>query len=566
MEQLRKPSIVTRALAGVCAFATATSLLAAPAAAFADENMVAPAAVGTEGYVTAAACRAASPLPEILGISNVEESGQFSNTVDWPNSVLDWANPQYHVFGTNTYNADPNPYMVNAVANDGTMIVYNPSRSAGGGGPSGGLAVYGVDESDDQVWNLLPDVIIGTGGTIDYYTSSAAAASAMGVDGYMALGVPYTLSNTGDMILSMYNAAAAADAVVAASDGSKRIRYADDASCDYNNDGVTTSTEIALMYEEYIKGIQGAILGDINGNAAVEAVTGDNYSAKRSVVIISGYDSLTGTWTVVPATATGTQRYLEAVGNVANVLSPGTLNDTSLYAASTQQLLDADADLLVYSGSPSEDALTALNNSGLLSKTFYVGTVESTLGSSSPGSCYGTTMQSVENAQNFGRILGCLYPNIVNQDNMMQYYYDCFYHLNDATIVEAMQKMCNGITRYANGMATNWSTFTGTGYNQNTIQAKLDAGVKYLAAWGEGPTVVTPQLEAAAVKTGAPATGDINGNSTVEMTEVIMALRCSINVERLSSGQLAAADINGSGYVEMTDVIQMLRLSVGLTS
>lgn len=65
--------------------------------------------VGKE-YITGAATRDAQPMLEILGISSVEESGQF---VDLQNP-LNWALPKYYIMGTDI-NVNPNPYFYNYI-------------------------------------------------------------------------------------------------------------------------------------------------------------------------------------------------------------------------------------------------------------------------------------------------------------------------------------------------------------------------------------------------------------------------------------------------------------------
>ena len=92
-----KKFVFRKTVAAVSAAAIASSMVAMPASAFADD--VDPLATGT--HVTAAACRAAGPAAEILGMDSVEESGQF---VDMQNGVpqYNWTYPKYYLA------ADPN--------------------------------------------------------------------------------------------------------------------------------------------------------------------------------------------------------------------------------------------------------------------------------------------------------------------------------------------------------------------------------------------------------------------------------------------------------------------------
>ena len=126
--------------------------------------------------MTAAAYRAAEPAPEILGISGVSTNNAWTSV-----GVLDWSAPVYYIMGTDI-NSAPNPYMYNAVLNvangneDAQPTLVYTSRQ---GGPAAAMYEYGADADSDAVWNMLPDIIVGTGQgeSVDYSQANYAPAA-----------------------------------------------------------------------------------------------------------------------------------------------------------------------------------------------------------------------------------------------------------------------------------------------------------------------------------------------------------------------------------------------------
>jgi hypothetical protein len=64
--------------------------------------------------------------------------------------------------------------------------------------------------------------------------------------------------------------------------------------------------------------------------------------------------------------------------------------------------------------------------------------------------------------------------------------------------------------------------------------------------------------------TGAPGSGDFDGDNRVTMTEVITTLNVVIGRGIFTPAQKASVDMDGDGVVTMTDVIKVLRRSIGL--
>ncbi len=465
----------------------ATGLVVALGAgtAFADESATVDA-LSTDGYVTAAATRAAQPAPEILGLSGIEETGNTSDSLD---QLLDWGSPKYYLMATTTYNTNPNPFFYNYIyKTSGTKSVINQKRT-GYYGPRAALGAYGTDATDDDVWNALPDVVIGTlsgpGVEADYSSAAYAGAisAAKGVT-YNPIGVNYKMSVNSEFIETMYNIAEAADSVVA-SNPAKKLRYG-------------SATDIATDYESYIRGTQGYILSQL-------AIDGES---QKVVASINSYDPATQTYKIIASGysegTASTNRYLEACESVSENLIDKLgldVDENGLATCTVAQLNQAD---LLLIGCQSEDAsseelvdvsaiLNTMTNE-MKTKSFYV--VDSNW---SAGSMYGVVMNSPENAQNIGRILGCLYPEYVDQDDWICYYYDNFYHIKSEKLAEAIDNAMDGVRNWdssdtsTEAAATQWTTADASTYNKDDVQAKIDRGMVYLQSQGEDAgSILTP--------------------------------------------------------------------------
>ena len=441
----------SKIVASVCAATLAATMVAIPAFGGTEK---AYAAADATGYVTCAAYRAAESAPEILGLSGVSTNSAWQSV-----GVLDWSAPYYYIMGTNL-NVNANPYMVNAVENTATgtsnaqpSLVYTQRQ----GGPMANMYAYGVNADSDAAWNMLPDVILGTGQktTVDYSDAAyaPAAAAANGVTDYNPIGIKFDSTNIYTMIDTMYNLASAGDQIVAESNGAKQLRYGN-------------ATDIAKQFEKYVKGLQGYVL--------------KNASAKKTVALVKNYDAASGTYELVPTgVAEGTataNRYLEAVQNVAVNLGD------SQTTATKDDLAGVD---LIMLGSQSgkeniastEDILASFT-SDMTAKTYWVNSAHN-----SAGSCYGVTMNAVENAQNLGRILGCLYPELIDQDNAVCYYYDNFYHITTAGLASTIDNAMDGVRNWdaTDGSdLTTWTEADAADYNEASFEALLDEGVAYI--------------------------------------------------------------------------------------
>ena len=417
-------------------------------------------------YITGAASRAAGPVPEILGLASVEESGQFVSTTDW----YSWDQPKYYL-AASTYNTAISPYLANlATGQSSDKAILNTSRSGSGAGPNAALSAS--DPTDAQVL-ALANVVIGNGGGTDVSA------------------VEYKFSNYSGLVTTMYNVAAAADSADAA-DSQKTLRYKD------SSGSVISATSIAQNYEKYIFGTMGAVQNAIDLNP----------SLKKTVAVVTGatQNDVTGVWTFSLMTTAGsggdgtasTNRYLETTANTGILDSDGDvaieLADNYGDVKSTGVTVDdlKNVDLIMVGGQQSsknyDTIIGAIEDSDLIGKTYAV------KDNGSAGAMYGVVMNSVENAQNIGRILGMLYPTIVSQQNWMAYYYQNFYHIDGTELGTVMNQALKGVRCQAVAQAETmdeaqiWSvpevSASGVsgytdGATSSTVQGVIDAGYRY---------------------------------------------------------------------------------------
>lgn len=457
--------------AGVIVVGAALSASISIAPAFADsstesDKIPTGPVTTTSSYITAAASRAAGPAPEILGLSSVEESGNFVNLLD----LYNWDQPKYYL-AASYYNSVISPFLANfAIGETDNAAVYNPSRSGGGAGPNAALST--TDQSDADVLALNPDVIIGNGNGVD---SSAVAYSFSDYSG---------LADTMDAIAEAADEAAAADNVVDEETGEitdygRELRYEQSAA------------EIATSYRQYIFGSMGAVQKAIN----------DGTVTKKKVAVVQNYyyDSELESYVfdLMKTTEAGKDgtasknRYLETTSNtgIAGISLADNYADTKEKV--TYDELKANVDLILVGGQSSSSNYDTIidgllngkaGDAGLLGKTYYV------IDNGSQGAMYGVVMNSVENAQNVGRILGMLYPTVVNQQNWMAYYYQTFYHISPASLSIAMNNALAGVRCQAatdvssQEAAATWNV-SATGYesgaSQETVAESISTGYAY---------------------------------------------------------------------------------------
>lgn len=451
-------SIVAVGCAGAMMMAFAPSAFASTDA----KDLVGTDAMSADGYVTCAAARAAMPTPEMLGLTGIEDNASTFS------SVTSWDSPKYLLMGSNL-NSNPNAYFYNTLlvstGNNSSAtptVLVNPSRSGDGRGPGQGLGKYGADETDDAVWNAMPDVVLGGGG-VDYDTAEYAGAVS---SDYHPKSVAYNFSVFSNLIDSMYETAAAGDAVVKESNGAKKLRYG-------------SATAIAQNYEKYIKGTRGYIQKRLK----------DDGKSVKTIAVVSAVNedgTVTLVKTGVEEGTASTNRLIEATQTVAT-----NLGDTTQTV--TKEELVKKADLILIGGQTGAgealadtEAIKASLGADALAKCYYVN------GGGSAGSMYGVVMNSCENAQNIGRILGCLYPEYVDQDDWISYYYDNFYHIKSGSLGTAIDNAMDGVVNWdATGSdRTQWTAKDAKTYNKKNVQRKIDTGIQYIQSQGESASAL----------------------------------------------------------------------------
>ena len=424
-----------------------------------------PTAMSSDGQVMAAAYAAANPAPEILGLNN---PNQRSTTE---------AEQTYNFFGDPDINESVDPFLYNTHNN------LTPAVTIGGrqGSPMSRLNAYDAENSEaaqNAVWAVLPQIILGTGTDAipenehDFYADDARTVeTALGLDAnsYNPVGVTYNRVNLPAMIQTMYRLAAAANEVTEA-DPALKTRYED-------------PMDIAREYERYILGQKGVVKKAIDADPSLE----------KTIALVQSYDSDAGTYTIITdgvaeGTAT-TNRYLEAVQGVTKNYYD-TVGESGATSVTAAQLKD-NVDVIILGGQASTDSGTLgdyLSKDGLLDRTFLCVNWAN-------GSAFGTTVNSVENAQNVGRILPCVYPELLDQSDMVAYYYDVFYHLVDSKIPQIIDERMDGVRNWGKSDSsayTSWDAADVAGYDYSQVEALLKGGVAYLLSQEGLPEYLTP--------------------------------------------------------------------------
>ena len=475
-----------KAVAVLASAALASTMMVAPATAYADETAdkaaVPTTALSTTdadgaSYVTGFITKRPTPIMMILGVSVVNE-GTLSFDGDYEGYGEDyaydstWASLKYWLTAS-SYNSNPDPFL----ANFGTGLgdASNSATTAG----SMATNYLSADEDVQATWDLQPDIIYNFNSGV----SSPASQYLLDDDGNVLEGFedydPTVLSydSTDDttwegVIGNLTTLAEAADAIVEESDGTKVLRYG-------------SAMDIVDSLEQYIFGTLGYVAESID----------DGSIAKRTYVVISDVtDNGDGsyTWSLEPsgvfnqvmASAIATDLIDELGIEVTSVTTTnsktGKTSTTNYCYATTEQL--EQADLIVSSSSSNEDVIVALEAAGLIEKSY----VTTTIGQG----CIFNTNSTGEVAQNIGRVLGCLYPELIDQDNWLGYYLQNYYHITESSVPYLLSKVFQGVTNYdaadSNGDGTlsyeesvTWSEADGEDYDEAAVQAAIDEGYAY---------------------------------------------------------------------------------------
>lgn len=239
------------------------------------------------------------------------------------------------------------------------------------------------------------------------------------------------------------------------------------------------ATVAAKNIERLVRGTQGYILQQLAANG----------KEKKTIASISGIASAEDhTYTLASyQDKTGQMRYLETVSQVSNNIMDEVGSTVTL-----DQLKDVDMIILggLSSTNTDQEILDSLP-AEMRDKCFYTASGNG----ATPGATYILTTRSPENFNNIGRILGCLYPEYVDQSDWVAYVFDDIYHIKDGKIGELTDKTMDGVRNWnATGdTATDWTEADVADYNHDAVVAMLDAGMKYLFSLGsKAPETLQP--------------------------------------------------------------------------
>lgn len=436
--------------------AAITAVSVGPVNAFAATYSPAPTeekAVNSS-IVTATAHRAASPLPDMLGANTPSGFGMINGSA--PTTLAEAEDSLALTVWGSDWNESPDPYWWNyyynfkggnsskALLNPGTSgspVMADKTLVAGYGnisvslftrpdvaiGVSSNNSVTDTHGYDDQI-NTIHSFVLGDG----FYVT--------GDETYNPLLVPYDSTTLDTMIDTMYNAA---DAL---KDTGKGTRYGD-------------PEDIAIDYENYIKGIKGYIK---------EVIGEDNY---KTVAIVSGVTTADGvnTYTIDgygSASGTSTNRYVEYTDDVTN-----NLTSNASATVSSAQLAAADAIIITTNTleeTIKDDATITASDAELISID-------------EMDNLYGVRMNSVENALGMGYILARIYDNVatdLNAKYVYEYFASKFYHIKSDKLNDLYAKvLVNNFE--ANDIERPYLHISDDSYNETDLEDLFSAYAEY---------------------------------------------------------------------------------------
>ncbi len=433
-------------------------------------------------YGTAAVHRAASVLPEILGLSTVSGfstiNGGMPTNLEAAQSTL-----MLGAFGTNM-NDNPDPFYYNLFYNfwaaengaelsEHAMLNDNNVSASPGGADTTVIDGYGTSISLAG----RPDMLIGCSGNGDDISGYDDLIEKIrsgeigpeyyqeGDENYNPYLCAYTFTYTYDMVVVANTVAHIMDERMATLDG-KYGRY----SVEVLGENGKSATQIAQDLGDYVNGISLYVLEEIANNPTVD---------KKTSAVISSIDATGGTITLANAdsqSATSNNRiaeYCELVtDNIANT-ELGT-------SVSVAEMMD-NADALVFSGSNMNTLVQAVQQYDNDYGTNYEDQLdEKVIIQNYPNSVYGITMNSIENTMGFGYFVGYLYCDVLPQINpvyMTAYFYQNFYHVSNLQYVEDILNVTCQDVDLPTGVTTNLEY-----YDADAIYNDLQTGKDYYYA------------------------------------------------------------------------------------
>ena len=432
-----------------------------------------------DNVITASVHRAASVLPEILGINT---SCGFSMIQGSMPSTLNDAKTKLMlgVFGTSA-NENPDPYYYNyfynfyAKANglqttkDAVLVpeknvAASPAQAdttiVDGYGTSISLAarpdiLIGVsaDRSGNDYTSMIEDIRNGAIGD-EYYQE--------GDEDYNPVLINYSMTTTYDMVVTLNKVAEEMNEIT--EETGKKGRYGD-------------PTEIADAFGDYVCGTSTYVLSQLQAK-------GLNKKTVAHVVAINS----DGTFTLANAdtqAATSNVRGVEYLALVTNNLAD-VLNKT---VVTKDELMQADVIVTCGStggggdygaGSVTSNATNEMSRQAILNSMGLTGddTKDGKMVITEyPDTVYGITMNSIENGMGFGYFVGYAYSDVldINPVDMCAYFYENFYHVKDVASLKTITQNTFADVVLPVGMAKTMSS----NYSSENIAAKLAEGKDY---------------------------------------------------------------------------------------
>jgi hypothetical protein len=500
--KMRTRSKVSPKIAAVVLTAAMTVSTAAPALA-ADKTTLydaptAPVSVSSsyvdgKPIITATAHRAASPLPDMLGMNTKSGFGMINGAAPtkldeaktkaalgiWGSSLNDSPDPYYWNYFYNfttddTVNnallnssvaASPMQADTNLVEEYGGVSVSlytRPQVVIGVGSVNTGTDLNGYNDQLTTIHNM-------TSGSTGYYTPAAdeylggeankEAAAAYYNTAYNPQLVSYQVTTIQDTINTVKNTAAAM-AKVTKETGAVG-RYGD-------------ASVIANNYEKYIYGVESYILSQIAaGKAQKKTIAIVNSKNDDGTYNLSGEISQSATSSVraVQYTRDTTTNLINKLNITRTKEVTNGRSGSTYYVATADQLKQADAIILMDNSSDiSEETLKDTLGSDY--KGMFLSTQPSTL--------YGMTMNSVENGMAYGYVLGYLYSDTLgtNPVDLCAYFYQKFYHISDLTKLKTIVKNNFADVTLPNGISSELSA----SYSEKAVESQLATGMNYYEA------------------------------------------------------------------------------------
>lgn len=464
---------------------TASMCIAVPAAGAATGVNT----VTTSSAVTASVTPASQTAVQMLGMSCIEDPTSKGDVKagNWWGSGTTGGTLKYILDGDASISASVDPFVVNTLNGSTPSNIFSATHIGAGSfntgikQPKSALAEIGLDANADAVWEMHPDVIVGTwvstNGDQTNYRDDAnnsvdiinGKATKEGVSvtidpTYDPQAVDYDSDTMATIIDSTYRIAEAAKVTVTKSNGAKKLRFGD----------ADSALDIARTYEEFIKGSQGYVL---------YRLAQDKKDMKTVAVIGSVEDTEAGAvFKLVQPMSTDNSakenRAVEAIKNVAKIMVGDANNQATL-----ADLASADMILInpgVGAGSKQTAIVEKLGD--LKSKTYW----SSAEAGTAQGTTYDYSRNNTEIGQNYARLIACVYPEYLDQSDMVTFWFDKFLHVKADQLGTVVSKAMSGTRNWDNSNDyTTWTTSTIKGYNAANVQAKIETGSAYLCSWSD---------------------------------------------------------------------------------